>query len=59
MFWNCLVAQLVKNLPAIVEDARDILDMFALMSGTQEFASYGSVEQIKRYFAFGKNKNMP
>lgn len=41
----------------IVEDARDILDMFALMSGTQEFASYGSVEQIKRYFAFGKNKS--
>lgn len=42
----------------LVEDAKDIIEMFSLMSGTQEFISYGSVDQIKRYFDSGKEKTI-
>lgn len=38
----------------IVEDARDLIEMFSLVGGTQEFISYGSVDQIKEYFSAGK-----
>lgn len=33
-----------------VENAADIMDMYDLVSGTQEFLSFGSVDNIRNYF---------
>lgn len=34
----------------MIEDVGDIMDMFTLISGAEEFNSFGSIEQIKKYF---------
>lgn len=34
----------------IVEEAGDLIDIFSLLGGAEEFASFGNVEQIQRYF---------
>lgn len=41
----------------LVEEAGDLVSLFTLVAGTEEFASYGNVNQIKRYFAEIDNKS--
>lgn len=41
----------------LVEEAGDLVSLFTLVAGAEEFASYGNVNQIKRYFAEIDNKS--
>ncbi len=38
-----------------VEDAAELMEMFTLIGGADEFTSFGSVDQIKHYFAKKEN----
>lgn len=39
-----------SQIKGMIEDAGDIMDMFTLISGAEEFASIGNVSQIQKYF---------
>lgn len=35
----------------IIEETNEIMNMFTLISGAEEFAAFGNVSQIQKYFA--------
>lgn len=39
-----------SQIKGMIEDVGDIMDMFTLISGAEEFASIGNVSQIQKYF---------
>ena len=43
----------------IVESANELMQMFTLISGADEFTSFGSVEQIHKYFKHRQNISKP
>lgn len=39
----------------IIEEVNDIMDMFSLIGGAEEFVSFGSISQIQKYFTKAEN----
>ena len=37
--------------PPVVEDASELMDMFSLVGGADDFVSFGNVSQLRRYFS--------
>lgn len=42
-----------------VEDATDLMQLYTLISGAEEFTSYGDTEQLQRYFSRQENISVP
>ena len=51
VYANVLRKKSQSDVPkGMIEDVGDIMDMFTLISGAEEFASIGNVSQIQKYF---------